>query len=56
MMPYNLEVLATYKGRLTCEEMLPSSGNQLGDMWVVGDTPWVWIWAPGAARVDWIDP
>jgi hypothetical protein len=39
MMPYNLEVLATYKGPLTCEEMLPSSGNQLGDRWVLGDTP-----------------
>ena len=56
MMPYNLEVLATYRGRLGSEELLPSSGNLLGDMWVVGDTPWVWIWAPSAARADWIDP
>jgi hypothetical protein len=56
MMPYNLEVLATYRGQLQSQDMLPSSGNQLGDTWVVGDTPWVWIWAPGAARADWIDP
>jgi hypothetical protein len=56
LMPYNLEVLATYKGQLGSEAMLPQSGNLLGDMWVAGDTPWVWIWAPGAARADWIDP
>ena len=56
MMPYNFEVLATYKGRLGSESMLPSSGNALGDTWIVGETPWVWIWAPGAAQADWIDP
>jgi hypothetical protein len=37
---------------LGSENMLPSSGNALGGTWVVGDTPWVWIWAPGAARAD----
>jgi hypothetical protein len=52
-MPYGLEVLATYRGQLPSEDMLPSSGNQLGDTWVVAGTPWVWIWAPGAARADW---
>src|SRR5262249_12393689 len=56
MMPYHLEALATYRGRLESQDMLPSSGNQLGDTWVVGNTPWVWIWAPGATRADWIDP
>jgi hypothetical protein len=56
MMPYNVEVLATYKGQLAAEWMLPSSGNAQGDTWVVGDTPWVWIWAPGAVQADWIDP
>jgi len=35
--------------------MLPSSSNVVGDTWIVGDTPWVWITAPGAARADWID-
>jgi hypothetical protein len=56
MMPYNLEVRATYKGRLGSEKLLPLEGNQLGDMWVVGDTPWIWLWAPGAATASWIDP
>jgi hypothetical protein len=36
--------------------MLPSSGNQLGEMRVVGDTPWVFLVAPGAATESWIDP
>ena len=39
MMPYKLEVLVTYKGRLGSESMLPSSGNALGGMWVVVITP-----------------
>ena len=56
MMPYNLEVLVTYKGRLGSESMLPSSGNALGGMWVVGDNAWLWVAAPGAAQADWIDP
>src|SRR4029077_11621101 len=55
-MPYNLEVLTTYRGGLASLAMLPQDGNRLGDMWVVGRTPWVWIWAPGAAHADWIDP
>jgi hypothetical protein len=55
-LPYNIEVPATYKGRLAAEWMLPASGKHIGDTWVVGDTPWVWIWAPGAAQADWIDP
>ena len=41
MTPYNLGVLATYEGRLESESMLPSSGNELGDTWIVGETPWV---------------
>jgi hypothetical protein len=48
MMLYNLEVLATYRGQLQSQDMLPSSGNQLGDMWVVGNVPWLWLLAPGA--------
>ena len=56
MTPYNLEVLATYEGRLESESMLPSSGNALGGMWVVGDNAWLWVAAPGAAQADWIDP
>jgi hypothetical protein len=57
-MPYNLEVLATFKGYLPAEQFLPLDGNQIGDMFVVGPakTPWTWILAPGASRFDWIDP
>jgi len=55
-LPYKIEVSANYKGRLAAEWMLPASGKHIGDTWVVGDTPWVWIWAPGAAQADWIDP
>ena len=54
--PYGVKVLARYKGQLGSEEMLPASGNALGDMWVVGDNAWLWITAPGAARADRIDP
>jgi hypothetical protein len=57
-MPYNIEVLATFKGYLPSENALPLSGNQIGDMFVVGPahTPWTWIIAPGADHPDWIDP
>jgi hypothetical protein len=56
MMPYNIEALAKLRGRLDAEWMLPSSGNYIGDTWVVGDTPWLWLAAPGATHADWIDP
>ena len=55
-MPYNLEVLATLKGRLDAEWMLPTSGNHIGDTWIVGNTPWLWLVAPGATHADWLDP
>jgi len=55
-MPYNLEVLATYRGEMASVDMLPSHRNRIGDMWVVGQVPWVWIWTPGATHADWIDP
>ena len=57
-MPYdnNLEVLMTFKGWLPSQDDLPSHRNAIGDMWLVGSTPWVWIWAPGATHADWIDP
>lgn len=28
---------------LTPEWMLPSGDNALGDTWIVGNTPWVWV-------------
>jgi hypothetical protein len=57
-MPYGLECRATYRGRLPSVDWLPVSGNHLGDMWMVGptSTPWIWLWAPGAAHADWLDP
>jgi hypothetical protein len=33
-MPYGVEVLGLLKGRLASTELLPQSGNQLGDTWV----------------------
>lgn len=55
-MPYGLEVLATYRGRLEQEWMLPTSGNHIGDMWLVGSTPWIWLTTPGTTTPQWVDP
>jgi len=55
-MPYNVKVLATYKGRLAAEWMLPQEGNAIGDTWIVGDTPWVWVCPVGGSAATWIDP
>jgi hypothetical protein len=57
MMPYGLRVSATYRGRLPSEADLPVSGNELGDMFVVGDTTsWLWLVAPNTSTPQWIDP
>jgi hypothetical protein len=56
IMPYDLEVRALYKGRLPSTQALPYLSNRIGDMWLVGSVPWIWIVAPGASRADWIDP
>jgi hypothetical protein len=55
-MPYRLEVLATYKGRLESETMLPVAGNAVGDAWAVGPNFWVWITQPGTSSAQWLDP
>jgi hypothetical protein len=56
-MPYdNLEVLATYKGRLASQDDLPSHPNQIGDMFVINGVSFVWLFPPGASRAGWIDP
>jgi hypothetical protein len=56
-MPYdNLEVLATFRGWLPSQDDLPSHPNAIGDMYLVGNVPFVWIFAPGATHADWIDP
>jgi hypothetical protein len=56
MMPYGLEVAAQLKGKLPSTDMLPMSGNAIGDTWVVGDSAWVWVAAPGTGSAHWIDP
>ena len=56
MMPYGLEVAARLKGRLPSTDMLPVSDNAIGDTWIVGDSAWVWVAAPGAGSANWIDP
>jgi hypothetical protein len=56
MMPYGLEVEARLKGRLPSTDVLPMSGNAIGDTWVVGDSSWVWVAAPGTGSASWIDP
>ena len=56
-MPYdNLEVLATFRGWLPSQDDLPSHPNAIGDMYLVGNVPFVWLFAPDATHADWIDP
>ena len=56
MMPYGLEIVARFRGKLQSTSMLPISGNAIGDTWVVGDSAWVWVAAPGTGSANWIDP
>jgi hypothetical protein len=56
MMPYGLEVAARLKGKLLSTDRLPMSGNAIGDTWVIGDSVWVWVVAPGASSAGWVDP
>jgi hypothetical protein len=55
-MPYGLEVEARLKGRLPSTDVLPMTGNSIGDTWAVGDSAWVWVAAPGTVSASWIDP
>jgi hypothetical protein len=54
-MPYGTVVNATLRGFLEQENQLPRVG-QVGDMYVVGDTPWIWTTPPGAVSPQWTDP
>ena len=54
-MPYNVDVQATLRGFLQNESQLPRIGR-IGDMWLVGDVPWIWIQAPETTAPTWIDP
>jgi hypothetical protein len=42
LMPYGTEVV----GQL----------NHIGDTWIVGTTPWIWLVAPGLNHANWADP
>lgn len=55
-MPYGLQVAARLRGKVLSTDMLPMSGNAIGDTWVIGDSAWVWVAAPGASSANWIDP
>jgi len=54
-MPYGTEVLATLRGGLGSEAQLPRVGH-IGDLYVVGTTPWIWVQVPGTAAPTWVDP
>jgi hypothetical protein len=57
-MPYDngLQVLTTFKGWLPSQDDLPSHPNAIGDMYLVKNVPFVWVFAPNATHADWIDP
>jgi hypothetical protein len=55
-MPYNIQVAATFRGVKSSETALPKSGNRIGDFWMVGTTPWLWVAAPGTTVPAWVDP
>jgi hypothetical protein len=54
-MPYGMVVRATLRGFLGSETQLPRAGH-IGDMYVVGDVPWIWIQVPGTSAPTWVDP
>jgi hypothetical protein len=54
-MPYGMVVRATLRGFLGALEQLPRVGR-IGDMYVVEQTPWIWIQVPGTTASTWVDP
>jgi hypothetical protein len=54
-MPYGTVVSATLRGFLGNENQLPRAGH-IGDMYVVEQTPWIWIQVPGTTAPTWVDP
>jgi hypothetical protein len=56
LLPYGVQAIATYKGRLSSEAMLPAGGNAIGDAFAVSDNVWVWLVTPGTAAAQWVDP
>jgi hypothetical protein len=47
--------LATLQGDLDSEAQLPRVGH-IGNLYVGGDVPWVFIQVPGTAAPTWVDP
>jgi hypothetical protein len=58
VMPYDgsFTVRGVFKGYLADVAQLPQSGNTIGDTWVIGRTPWVWVTVPGTSAPIWVDP
>jgi hypothetical protein len=54
-MPYGETINATLRGFLENENQLPRVGH-IGDMYVVGSVPWIWIQVPGTSAPMWVDP
>jgi hypothetical protein len=54
-MPYGMVVRATLRGFLGNENQLPRVGR-IGDMYVVGTVPWIWIRVSGTSAPTWVDP
>jgi hypothetical protein len=54
-MRYGEVVNATLRGQVDSYNQLPRRG-QLGDMWIVDGTPWIWTHPSGSAFTTWIDP
>jgi hypothetical protein len=54
-MRYGEIVNATLRGQVDSYNQLPRRG-QLGDMWIVAGTPWIWTHPSGSAFTTWIDP
>jgi hypothetical protein len=54
-MPYGTIVRATLRGFLGEENQLPRVGH-IGEMYVVGTVPWIFIQVPGTSAPTWVDP
>jgi hypothetical protein len=54
-MPYGEDVRATLRGFLDSENQLSRAGR-VGDIYVVGKVPWIWVTVPGTASPTWVDP
>jgi hypothetical protein len=57
-LPYGIQTLVTVRGYRQSFDQLPLTGNQLGDLYIVGQerTPWVFVVTPGTNFPQWVDP